>query len=545
MAPRWPPFTETCDEIEGELQAHGTRLLEMVCDTHTYDAATRARLLSNLPAWTTDMESLKHIYTRTIELRALKYPKRDQEAFIESHRPIDRIPCIQVHVQRVKPDDVRRETEYVHAEVFHELAPTRSDLQHCVRIPLPEIQQRETFGCLELNVCLYNDSVAHSGIDCSGAVQTPLLPNCEAAVAQWETLSHRARTQTYYAEHYVWQNFLSKWVPPVLADNFEFVLRVAKAHSIYMLDVASPRLQNDVAFVARLIRERFDLSDRTIDLWTKNVRLARLALGTHWKVKAWRKIDPQLWSELEDDCPIEFASIGALRKNNEWMFASPELVATDEFAIACFLGNLSNLYDHSPELFVKAAKMPPPANELSCATAHDQQDRDHSEDYWFWWRMYAWVEHGNDAVLAHAGAMAELARHLATAELAPSAYMFRPKRLGAAMGAVPGLQRADVIDAMLRRVETTGAAKTVVDLALAFLDATAKTDRVDRFTEAHVDRLGAIAARLKSTKADSARAALVGRIIAAVENPARAVVQKRVRNELEAFEDHAVKMLHT
>ena len=98
---------------------------------------------------------------------------------------------------------------------------------------------------------------------------------------------------------------------------------------------------------------------------------------------------------------------------------------------------------------------------------------------------------------------------------------------------------------MLRRVETTGAAKTVVDLALAFLDATAKTDRVDRFTEAHVDRLGAIAARLKSTKADSARAALVGRIIAAVENPARAVVQKRVRNELEAFEDHAVKMLHT
>ena len=139
-APRWPPFAEYEDgEVEKELQAHGTRLLEMVCDDHYYDAATRAQLLTNLPAWVNDIESLKQSYTRTIELRALEYPKRDQEAFIASHRPVGRIPCIQVHVERETGGD----------RVFN--------IGYGFRYSNFPYQTHETFGCCALRVCLYDD----------------------------------------------------------------------------------------------------------------------------------------------------------------------------------------------------------------------------------------------------------------------------------------------------------------------------------------------------------------------------------------------------
>ena len=70
----------------------------------------------------------------------------------------------------------------------------------------------------------------------------------------------------------------------------------------------------------------------------------------------------------------------------------------------------------------------------------------------------------------------------------------------------------------------------------------AKTDGVDCFSDAHVDRLGAIAGALGGGKADTARAAVVSRIVAAVENPARAVVKKRVRDEFQAFGEQAETM---
>ena len=275
-----------------------------------------------------------------------------------------------------------------------------------------------------------------------------------------------------------------------------------------------------------------------------------MLLQRSWKVEAWRQLSPEVSDKLGDVCPAPFASIEALQENDEWRFASPELVHTDEFALACFLGNLSELDAHySPELFAKAAKMPPPTDALFCAAAHDL-DCNGTKEYWrrwnYWWRLYAWVEYGNDAVSSHAGVVAELARHLATTTSLEITHSFiHAKRLGTAMGTIAGLQRTDVLDNMMERIEDVGEMKPVVDFALAFLGAMAKTDGVERFTDAHVDRLGAIAGALGTSKADAARAALVGRIVAAIENPARATIKKRVRDEYEAFDEDAAKAART
>lgn len=91
--PRWPPFAEYEDgEVVEELQ------VEVTC-SYT-DEATRAKLLSSLPTWATDVASLKQIYTRMIELGALKYRERDRAAYIASHRPADRIAAVGVHVDK-------------------------------------------------------------------------------------------------------------------------------------------------------------------------------------------------------------------------------------------------------------------------------------------------------------------------------------------------------------------------------------------------------------------------------------------------------------
>ena len=61
------------------------------------------------------------------------------------------------------PDDARRTSEYVHAEAFGGLGANGVRIFNIgYGFRYSEIQQRETFGCLELKVCLYDDSVASS-----------------------------------------------------------------------------------------------------------------------------------------------------------------------------------------------------------------------------------------------------------------------------------------------------------------------------------------------------------------------------------------------
>ena len=547
--PRWPPFAETCDEIEQELQSHGTRLLEMVCDSPSYDEATRTQLVSNVPAWATDLESLKKIYTRTIELRAKKHPKCHQAAFIASHRPIARIPCIQVHVEKIRPN-IGESDLMLRKEAFGRRAYGLRLFNIGYGFRYSKIQERETFGCLSLRICLYDDTVASCGLGSSSGpynVQTPLLPDCDAAVAQWRAFADQGvPMDSGLYNTCTWHSHLARWVPPILGDDAEFVFKVAHKYGLGILLALSDRLRHDEATVARLIHEGFDLSEGIgysgahVLLWTTNEALARLALGTPWCTNAWTRLAPEMRDKLGDVCPAAYSTLQYFEGCTRWTYAAPQLMATPEAAIACFYGDPEHLYKLSPDRFANAAKLSPPKEKLAWADNPDHSLPDYEGCPWQ--RVLLWVAYDNKTVVSHAGAMAKLAHHLTTTTLDVTSPFFHAKRLGAAMGAIPGLQRADVIDAMLERVEDVGGMKTVVDFALAFLDAVAKTDRVDRFTEAHVDRLGAIAAKLKSTKADSARAALIGRIVAAVENPARAAVKKRVRDDFEAFGEQVEKL---